>query len=91
LLTTLHFTREDIIGKNVREISPGIEETERYAFYKEVLETGKPKTIDEVRLHPSLGSYVSRINIFKIGEYLGLTAINITDLKVVLDECLVLK
>jgi|GEM_PF-3077148 len=86
LLRTLHLKKEQIVGKNVSEISPGIKDTERYRLYKEVLETGRPVIIDEVRLHPSLGNFVSRISVFKVGDYLGLSAVNITDLKEAVNE-----
>lgn len=86
LLRTLRLKKEQILGKNISEISPGIKDTERYKLYKEVLETGRTVNIDEVRLHPSLGNFVSRISIFKVGDCLGLSAVNITDLKEAVDE-----
>ncbi|MCK0158239.1 PAS domain-containing sensor histidine kinase [Cellulophaga sp. F20128] len=86
LLRILRLKRDQIVGKNVTEISPGIEVTKRYEIYKEVLKTGIPVVIDEVRLHPSLGNYMSRVSIFKVGDYLGLSAVNITDLKEATDE-----
>src|SRR5258708_3641378 len=79
LLQTLHFKREQVVGKNVTNISPGIKETVRYKLYLDVIRTGKPAFLDEVSLHPSLGNFVSRISLFKVGEGLGLSAINITD------------
>lgn len=86
LLQSLHFKKEQIVGKNVTEISPGIKETDRYKLYMQVLQTGTPVIIDEARMHPSLGNFISRISIFKLGEGLGLTAVNITDLKEAVDE-----
>ena len=86
LLISLRFRREQIVGKNLIEISPQIKETERYKMYLEVIQTGKPVIIDEVRLHPSLGNYVTRVSVFKLGDGLGLSAINITDLKEAVDE-----
>jgi signal transduction histidine kinase len=86
LLLSLRLKREQIIGKNVREISPGIEETERYKTYLQVMETGKPVVLDEIRMHPSLGNFVTRISIFKVEDGLGLTAVNISDLKEAVTE-----
>lgn len=86
LLRSLHLKREQIIGKNVSEISPGIEETERYKLYQEVIQTGKPVTIDEARMHPTLGHFVTRISVFRVGEGLGLATLDITDLKDAIDE-----
>jgi len=86
LLRSLHLKKEQVIGKSVREISPGIENTERFKTYHKVIETGKPATIDEVTMHPSLGSFIVRISLFKAGDGLGMTALNITDLREALDE-----
>jgi len=86
LLVSLKLNREQIIGKNLIEISPRIKETERYKLYLEVIHTGEPVVINEVRIDPGLGNYVSMINVFKLGEGLGLSAINITDLKEAVDE-----
>ncbi|MFL5751793.1 MAG: ATP-binding protein [Bacteroidia bacterium] len=86
LVNSLNLTKEEIVGKNVRELSPGIEKTERYQSYLEVIRTGNPVVLDEVRMHPSLGNFVSRISIFKVGEGLGLSAVNITDLNDATEE-----
>jgi signal transduction histidine kinase len=37
-------------------------------------------------MHPSLGNFVTRINIFKLEDGLGLTAVNISDLKEAVNE-----
>src|SRR5688572_2699461 len=41
LLRTLHCKREDIIGKNIIEISPDIKTSGRYDLYKKVILTGE--------------------------------------------------
>ena len=86
LLKELHLKRDEVIGKNVTDISPDIANTERYQIYQDVLLTGKSKTIDNIRLHPSLGNYGARICVFKVGEGLGLASLNISDLKDANDE-----
>lgn len=86
LLNALHINREQIIGKNLSEISPNIEETNRYKIYQEVLQTGKSIIIDDVQLHPNLGNYTVRVTCFKVGDGLGLASLNITDLKDAMDE-----
>ncbi|HSY60988.1 MAG TPA: ATP-binding protein [Cytophaga sp.] len=86
LLNALHVNREQIVGKNLSEISPNIEETKRYKIYQEVLQTGKSVVLDDVQLHPSLGNYTARVTCFKVGEGLGLASLNITDLKDAIDE-----
>jgi PAS domain S-box-containing protein len=85
-LKTINLKREQIIGKHITQVSPGIEETTRYLLYLQVLRTGEPIFIDETRTHPSLGNYISRINVFKVGEGIGMAIQNITDLKEAVDE-----
>ena len=34
--------REDVVGKHILEISPGLEKTKRYHEYLNVIKTGKP-------------------------------------------------
>jgi hypothetical protein len=34
--------KEDLIGKNIKELYPSVESTEWYPAYLEVLRTGKP-------------------------------------------------
>ena len=85
-LRTLHLKREQIVGKQLGEISPGIEKTERYQQYREILRTGTPLVLDESRTHPSVGNYVSRLFVFKLGEGLGMAILNITDLAEAVDE-----
>jgi signal transduction histidine kinase len=86
LLNALHINREQIVGKNLSEISPNIEETKRYKVYQEVLQTGKSVVLDDIQLHPSLSNYTARVTCFKVGEGLGLASLNITDLKDAIDE-----
>jgi PAS domain S-box-containing protein len=86
LLRSLSFKKEQIIGKHVSDISPGIRETKRYKLYLQVMQSGETVTLDEVNMHPTLGSFVSRVSIFKVGDGLGLAALNITDLKHTIDK-----
>ncbi|HLZ16053.1 MAG TPA: ATP-binding protein, partial [Cyclobacteriaceae bacterium] len=83
---TTNLKRDQIIGRHITEVSPGIEHTERYLLCQTVLQTGKPIFIDETRTHPGLGNYVSRINVFKLDEGIGMAIQNITDLKETIDE-----
>jgi hypothetical protein len=85
-LKSINLKRDQIIGKHISEVSPGIEDTPRYQLYLEVLHTGKSIFLDETRTHPSLGNYVSRINVFKVGEGIGMAIQDITDLKEAMDE-----
>jgi len=85
-LKTINLKREEIIGKHITQLSPGIEDTPRYQLYLKVIRTGEPIFLDETRTHPSLGNFVSRINVFKVGEGIGMAIQNITDLKEAVDE-----
>ncbi len=85
-LKTFHFKKENIIGKNLAELSPDNRSSGRFDLYKEVIRTGKPLEIDEMKPHPSLGNMHFRIKAFKVGNGLGLISKNITDLKEIIDE-----
>lgn len=80
-LLEMKLTREQVIGMNIREFSPGIEDTDRYQKYLTVLKTGIPCFIDEIHLHPRWGKHIVRVHVFKIGEGLGIASLNITDLR----------
>ena len=79
-LVALKFKKEDILGKNINVISPDCKSSGRYAIYEEVIKTGKPFVSNQVRLHPSLGSLYIRLSAFKVGDGLGISSKDITDL-----------
>jgi PAS domain S-box-containing protein len=79
-LKALRFEKNDIIGKNISEISPDCKSSGRYKIYEEIIKTGKPFVTDQVRLHPSLGSIYIRLTAFKVGDGLGISSKEITDL-----------
>jgi len=85
-LKTFRFKREDIIGKNLSEISPDSQSSGRYDLYLEVMRTGKTLTIDEVESAPGLGNFYFRLKAFKVGDGLGSVATNITYLKENIEE-----
>lgn len=85
-LRTFHFTREDIIGKNICEISPDCKPSGRYDQYMEVIRTGVALKIDEAKAHPSLGNLYFRLKAFKVGDGLGSVTKDITDLKETIEE-----
>lgn len=71
--------REAIIGKHMREIFPGIEHTDRFKKYKNVLETGEPIIIEEYRSLPRFGDRFISLRVFKIKDGLGLISRDITE------------
>jgi PAS domain S-box-containing protein len=86
LLRTLHFERADIIGKNISEISPDCKSSGRYRQYEEVIKTGQTLITDQMRLHPSLGSHYMRVTAFKLGDGMGISSKDITDLRETIEE-----
>lgn len=85
-LKLFHFKKEDVIGKNICDISPDCKPSGRYDIYKEVIRTGKTFIVDEVKAHPSLGNLHFRLKAFKVGDGLGSVTQNITDLNETIDE-----
>lgn len=80
-LKTLNTQRENIVGKNMAEIVPGIKTSGLLEQYKKVLLSGKTLFIDEISSHPNFGNLYFRIKAFKIEDCLGVIIKNITDLK----------
>jgi len=72
-------TKKELIGSNIRVISPGIENTNRYDKYRNVIETGEPFYIDEFIVHPRFGSMHMSIRAFKVGDGMGLITTDITE------------
>jgi hypothetical protein len=85
-LKGLRFEKKDIIGKNINEISPDCKSSGRYKIYEEIIQTGKPFVTDQLRLHPSLGSIYLRLSAFKVGDGLGISSKDITDLRETIED-----
>ena len=75
------FAKEDLIGKHISEIVPGIEQTERFKLYKRVLDTGKPLTIEEINPNEKFGPRSLYVKAFKYDENLGIIFSDIAELK----------
>jgi PAS domain S-box-containing protein len=71
-------TKEEVIGKNIFEIAPGLKETGKYDQYLQVLKTGKPFFVDEFVLHPEFGDRDLNVKAFKVGDGLGIITTDIT-------------
>jgi hypothetical protein len=74
-------TKEDLIGKNILEISPGLEKTGRYDKYCEVIKTGKPIYFDDVVPGHRFGNRHLSVRAFRVVEGLGLIFSDITERK----------
>lgn len=81
LLKFYHIDYNKIIGKNILDISPDIKERGLYDKYLEVIRTGIPIVIEDSLGHPNYGNQLNRLKVFKVGEGIGVTASNITELK----------
>ena len=79
--------REDIIGKNILDVAPGLKENGRYSTYIEVLRTGNPVHLKEVQHHSQSGDKYIEAKIFKVGNGLGIVSRDITERKMA-DEAL---
>ena len=71
--------RENVIGKNLMELSPGLKETGRLEPYREVMKTGEPLTLDDVTVHSKYGVIRIAIKAFKVGDGLGIISSDITE------------
>lgn len=78
--------KEDMLGKNITELAPGIRETGRYDEYLKVLETGKPFFADDVVPSLTLGNRYITQRAFKTGDGLGMITTDTTERKKAEDE-----
>jgi PAS domain S-box-containing protein len=83
----MKLSREDIIGKNILDIVPGIKDSGRYDVYREVLRTGSPVHLNEIQSNTQIGDRYFETKIFKVGDGLGFVSRDITDRKMA-DEAL---
>lgn len=81
LLNYFRLTREQLVGKPLIDIAPDAIDKGLYAKYMEVIRTGNPVVIDNNVSHPQYGNQYSRIKAFKVGDGVGATSSNITELK----------
>lgn len=81
LLKYYHIEYNTIIGKNILDISPDIRERGLYDKYLEVIRTGNSIVIEDSLSNPKYGNQLNRLKVFKVGEGIGVTASNITELK----------
>ena len=72
--------KEDLVGRKITEIYPGIESSQWYPVYLEVLRTGKTYH-GEGRSVPIQGGILLSASIFKVGEGLGVISRDISEFK----------
>lgn len=76
---TIGIEKENFIGKNILDIFPYLEGTKRYDDYKNVIETGVPIGFDELFFKGEFSEYTFMIRAFKIGNHLGITTLDVTN------------
>ena len=69
------------VGKTMAELSPEVEQTDRYVLYQRVLETGESFSIDEYKKSSESGGDWYAVQAFKVGEDLGVIWRDVTDTK----------
>jgi PAS domain S-box-containing protein len=80
-LETIGSKREDVIGKSLTELEPGIQNEGRYDRVLRVMETGKTEYIDDFQSTSQSGEEWVDQWVFKIGDHLGIISRNITNRK----------
>jgi len=71
--------KEDVMGKNLRDLLPGDGETGRIKQYLEVIKTGEPFLAEDVVPHPIFGFIKVDVRAFKVGDGLGIVARDVTE------------
>jgi PAS domain S-box-containing protein len=75
------FTPDEMVGRTMAEISPGTVDTDRFARFKRVLETGEGFSINDYVPPPQLGERYLALQAFKVGDYLGIILRDVTEAK----------
>jgi len=82
------FKKEDIIGKNLLEISPDLKQTGIWDKYMGVIKTGKPFLADNFIPHPKFGDIYLSVKAFKVGDGMGMITTDVTEAKLAEEKLL---
>ncbi|MCP4132710.1 MAG: PAS domain-containing protein [bacterium] len=74
-------TREDVVGKQMLELSPGLDKTGRYDKYLAVVKTGISFYAEDVIPHEKFGNINLRVQAFKVSDGLGMVIVDTTERK----------
>jgi len=77
-LDLIGLARNEVLGKHILEVNPGLEATGRYDKYLEVIRTGKSMTFEDIAPVPRFGDLRLWLKVFKIGDGLGIVTSDIT-------------
>ncbi|NJB70136.1 signal transduction histidine kinase [Saonia flava] len=76
-LANIPVNKKDIIGKKFTDLFPDAPNN-RLNAYREVINTGVPIDVEEVKLCLPSGEFVFFVKVFRVGEGIGFAALNIT-------------
>ncbi len=68
----IHSIEEFVVGKNILDVVPGLEGTDRYNSYLNVIKTGEPLASDGIVMKTSFGEVNLSVRVFKVGDGLGM-------------------
>lgn len=85
-LKMINLQRNEIVGKNMTDISPDIVTSGRLELYKEILRTGKTLVLHEMKPISESRNFYFRIKVFKVGDGLGLVIKDITNQKETIEK-----
>ena len=67
-------TKSDVIGKHIRDIYPGVEETPRYEEYLKVMKTGTPYNYEGYLAGDVVKRRYYFASVFKVGDGIGIVS-----------------
>ncbi len=74
-----HFRKEDLIGRRLEELYPGVEASPRYEEYKRVRETGVPYSFEDILSGPYVKKRIFSGRVFRVGDGLGMVSVDVTE------------
>ncbi|MFX0174222.1 MAG: PAS domain S-box protein [Candidatus Hodarchaeota archaeon] len=77
----LGLNREEIIGKNIKDLDPTIKDTDRLDKYREIIKTGEALIEEKAFTHSKYGEKYFFVRTFKVGNGLGIISTDITEQK----------
>ncbi len=72
-------SKNDLVGAHLTDMVPNIENTDRYQQYLDVIKTGKPLEMDEIKGEGFFEKKYYSVRAFKVGNGLGIISSDITD------------
>ncbi len=86
LVLALGAKKEDFIGKNLLEVFPHLKGTARYESYRAVFKTGISVGFDQLSFNLDNVPHKWMVRAFKIGDYLGISSRDVSNLSRTIDE-----